>query len=370
MTVQRIDSPPRLPVVLARGALASRSKRGPYEGARLPGVRLVLPEADIDTGRLRAYARVCGFTAPDGDGAGEGERNGRGGGGGGPVPPSYPHIMGFPLAMLLMSQPAFPFPVLGLVHTGIELTQHRALRPGERPEISVHTNALTPHRRGSSFDVVTEARLGGRLVWHSRSTYLCRHRTADGERGDGARESAQREATGPSGATSAPHGPRPEPLTAPHPLPVRDHWRLPSGLGRRYARASGDRNPIHLHPLTAKLFGFPRHIAHGMWTFARALAATGAADGGEQLTARAEFKAPVLLPSTVAYGMDEPTAPVGNYRAPVRVHRFELRGVDGETGGGSGSESDGESDGGGKGGSGGEKQPRLHLTGEVTSERP
>ena len=44
-------------------------------------------------------------------------------------------------------------------------------------------------------------------------------------------------------------------------------------IGRRYGAVSGDRNPIHLYPLTARLFGFRRAIAHGMWTKARCLAA-------------------------------------------------------------------------------------------------
>lgn len=320
MTVHRLTAPPRLPVLLARGALTSPSKRGPYEQAQLPDERLVLPDARIDARRLRAYARVCGFPEP-------GEET--------PLPPSCPHILGFPLAMQLMADRAFPFPLLGLVHTGVELTQQRALRAQDRPEISVHAESLAPHRRGTRFDVVTEARLDGRLVWHSRSTYLCRH----GGRTDDAADERTNE-----------DGQRAEP--PPAPLPVHDHWQLPSGLGRRYGSASGDRNPIHLHPLTAKLFGFPRHIAHGMWSFARALAGTGAALESEQLTARAEFKAPVLLPSTVAFGWDEPTASAGSYRAPVRVHRFELR---------SGRPADGD------GGSG--NAARLHLIGEVTSER-
>ncbi|SCD77380.1 MaoC like domain-containing protein, partial [Streptomyces sp. DpondAA-D4] len=110
-------------------------------------------------------------------------------------------------------------------------------------------------------------------------------------------------------------------------LPAVAEWRLPGDLGRRYGAVSGDRNPIHLHPLTARLFGFPRHLAHGMWTVARCLAeaetgagpgtgtgtrpgtGTGAGTGTETgaknrariRSVRAEFKAPVLLPATVTY---------------------------------------------------------------------
>ena len=72
-------------------------------------------------------------------------------------------------------------------------------------------------------------------------------------------------------------------------------WRLPGDLGRRYASVSGDRNPIHMHPLTAKLFGFPRAIAHGMWTKARCLAALEPSlPDAYEVTV--EFRKPLLLP--------------------------------------------------------------------------
>jgi acyl dehydratase len=70
------------------------------------------------------------------------------------------------------------------------------------------------------------------------------------------------------------------------------------GTGRRYAGVSGDVNPIHLHPLTAKAFGFPRAIAHGMWTAAHALAALQGRLPGA-LTFDVAFGRPLLLPSTV-----------------------------------------------------------------------
>ncbi|MBW5262366.1 MaoC family dehydratase, partial [Streptomyces poriferorum] len=84
--------------------------------------------------------------------------------------------------------------------------------------------------------------------------------------------------------------------------------RLPADLGRRYGAASGDRNPIHLHPLTARLFGFPRAIAHGMWTVARCLAEAPQPDPAHPVhsvhSVRADFRAPVLLPGTVTYASD------------------------------------------------------------------
>ncbi len=115
--------------------------------------------------------------------------------------------------------------------------------------------ALAPHARGHQFSLRTEVRIGDELVWEEISTNLRRgggrpRASRSGER----RRAARRR--------------RPE-------LPASATWKLPGDLGRRYGGVSGDFNPIHVHPLTARLFGFPSAIAHGMWTKARCLAALG-----------------------------------------------------------------------------------------------
>ena len=71
---------------------------------------------------------------------------------------------------------------------------------------------------------------------------------------------------------------------------------MPSDLGRRYGVVAGDKNPIHLWPITAKLFGFKRHIIHGMWLLARAVAEldTDVAEGRVQIDV--SFKRPVFCP--------------------------------------------------------------------------
>ncbi|MGA5291481.1 MaoC family dehydratase [Streptomyces pseudogriseolus] len=248
---------PSLAPLLARGAVLSPFRR-PGRAAAHPRTRLVLQGLRPDPARLAAYARVCGFPA-----------------GADTLPVTYPHILGFPLAMRLMSARDFPLPLLGLVHTSIGITRHRATPSAASYDLTVHVDGLAPHRRGTEAAVVTRLRAGDDLVWESRSTYLARHRTAHTE------ERARTE-EGPG-------------------LPAVEEWQLPGDLGRRYGAASGDRNPIHLHPLTARLFGFPRAIAHGMWTVARCLAAHGVPDAAE---VRADFRAPVLLPGTVTYAAD------------------------------------------------------------------
>ena len=90
----------------------------------------------------------------------------------------------------------------------------------------------------------------------------------------------------------------------PAPPPASAQWRLPGDLGRRYAAVSGDRNPIHMHDVPAKLLGFPRTIAHGMWTKARGLAALER-ELPDAYTVTARFRRPVLLPSRVTFGRAE-----------------------------------------------------------------
>ena len=75
--------------------------------------------------------------------------------------------------------------------------------------------------------------------------------------------------------------------------------RVPGDVGRRYGAVSGDRNPIHLYGLTAKAFGFPSAIAHGMWLKARTLAALQGRLP-DAFTVDVAFKLPVLLPATIA----------------------------------------------------------------------
>ncbi|MCX4676415.1 MaoC/PaaZ C-terminal domain-containing protein [Streptomyces sp. NBC_01433] len=292
---------PSLSASLVRGAVTSPFKRAGRDGATLPTGRLTLPAAPITPGPLATYRRICGFDGPEP----------------GPLPLTYPHVLGFPLAMRLMTGRAFPLPVVGLVHTWIEITRHRPTHPTDSLELSVYASELTPHHRGTEVTMATEARVAGELVWESRSGYLSRH-AAPGN-GGGPGGGASRTETGNGGGSGNP---------PPAGLRTVAEWRLPGDLGRRYGAASGDRNPIHLYPLTARLFGFPRAIAHGMWTVARALAESD--EPGRIRSVRADFKAPVLLPSTVTYAADDTGS------------TFELRG---------GSSGD-----------------RVHLTGTVTRD--
>jgi acyl dehydratase len=190
------------------------------------------------------------------------------------LPATYPHILAFPLHLALMTDGRFPFPAIGLVHISNEIKQRRPISASEQLSLRVSSTQIEPHPRGRQFSILTEATVDGEVVWDEVSTNLKR---GGGEGGSGRREQEQSE-----------------------PLPTTATWRLPGDLGRRYAAVSGDMNPIHIHPLTARLFGFQAAIAHGMWTKARCLAALESRLP-DAFTVEVAFRRPILLPATVEF---------------------------------------------------------------------
>jgi hypothetical protein len=244
-----------LPVVPGLNRLPGVRK----SGSELPELVLTRHDVAVDRSRLAGYAEVCGFPVKEN------------------LPLTYPHLLAFGLHMAIMTDASFPFPAVGTVHLENRITRHREIAAGEPLQVTARPEALRPHPKGQVFDLRTQVHSAGEPVWEETSTFLRRGRgDADAPpSGTG----AGLEAVPPSGVV----------------------WKLDGDLGRRYAAVSGDHNPIHLYGLTAKAFGFPRQIAHGMWSLARCLAAL---EGRlpAAVTVDAAFKKPVLLPGRVAFG--------------------------------------------------------------------
>ena len=256
MATETLDRLPSTAPLLARAALTARGRRGGV----VPGRTLRVEDVQVDRHRLAAYQRLTGFDVSD------------------TLPQPYPWVLAFPLQTALMTRPDFPLALPGMVHLENRVTTRRRMDAAEPLTLEVTAGDLRPHRRGRTLGVRLEASVGDEVVWACDSVYLAPGR---GE----------------------PDAPRAE---APPELPVGPpvaRWRLDDDLGRRYAGVSGDVNPIHLHPLTARLLGTRRHIAHGMWTYARMLAALGRTSLGPS-TSRVWFTGKVYLPSTVELVVD------------------------------------------------------------------
>ncbi|HEY2767610.1 MAG TPA: MaoC/PaaZ C-terminal domain-containing protein [Solirubrobacteraceae bacterium] len=314
MRTRTLSSPPRILPLYARATapLLPGASLLPFVGGRgneLPELELVLENVRVDRDRLAAYAHVCGFSLRD------------------TLPATFPHVLAFGLQLALMTDSRFPFPAIGVVHLSNRIVQRRPIDLGEALQLRVRTGPLSPHRRGRTFAIITEARVEGELVWEEHSTML--------RRGGGSEASESTGAEADAGTPLAPKGP------ASKPAEQTALWQLPGDLGRRYAAVSGDRNPIHMHALSARLFGFPRAIAHGMWTKARCLAALEQ-QLPDAFAVEVDFRKPIALPGEVAFGA-EPQQD-GGVRFAVQDRKETLRHLDGvleplaEAGGGSADE--------------------------------
>jgi acyl dehydratase len=267
MATKELTTPPNLPRLFATSLVPGLpSWAGGTSPAGLPDLEVALGGQHVDQQELAIYDRVCGLRFAD------------------TLPPTYLHVLAFPLSVQLMTDRSFPYPLVGLVHVANRMTQYRPVQVSEELAFRVRAGRLRAHSKGVVFDVLAEARVGEELVWSGESTYLRQ------------------------GASMSDEGELPESLpgdTVTSELAPPDDapaaiWTVPGGTGRAYARVSGDVNPIHLHPLTAKAFGFPRNIAHGMWTHARAL---GGLEGElpDAFVVDVRFQKPILLPARVAF---------------------------------------------------------------------
>jgi acyl dehydratase len=251
-------------------------------GQEVPDLTLTLQGARLDAERLTEYARVCGFTI------------------GNSLPLTAPHLLAFPLHMALMTDRSFPFPAVGLVHLSNRIVQHRPIAVDDALDLSVHATPLRPHSKGRTFSIVTHATIADELLWEEHSTMLRRGHSDD----------------------TAGAGPRLDDSSHPALTDTAD-WRLPEDLGRRYGAVSGDRNPIHLHALSAKLFGFPRAIAHGMWTKARCLAALQSTLP-DAYAVDVDFRKPIFLPGRVTFAEarehEQSAFAVHSSKDPTTIH--------------------------------------------------
>ena len=288
MATRTLDSPPHVLPLYARAALpmlpgASLLPFVPGGGGEIPEIELELAGVRAEPEALAAYARVCGFALRD------------------HLPPTYPHVLAFPLQMAVMADGSFPFGAVGLVHVENRIVQHRRIGVGEELTVHVRPTALQPHPKGQTFTLQTVAFAGEEVVWDEVSTML--------RRGKGDPEA---KATGDF-----------EPL--PEDSPPSASWSLGGDLGRRYAGVSGDRNPIHMHSLTAKPLGFPGAIAHGMWTKARCLAALESRLP-QAFAVDVRFRKPILLPARVEFASSEED---GEIRFAVRDAQRKTPHLDG-----------------------------------------
>ena len=262
-------SPPPFAASVAKALLPGRALFSPEAG--LPPVPTGFRGVRADLRALTAYQQVTGLPRHT-----PGEDN--------PLPLAFLYVLAQKLHLAQMARRAFPFSPIGLVHTDNETERLGKADPAVPFDLDSRAEGEGWARSGYRFSLVAELHQGGETIARVRSTYLRRMKRPSGV------EPAER---APSTGENNQQPKRSEAKAV--------RLDLAGDLGRRYAKASGDYNPIHLTPLTSRLFGFKRPIAHGMFLAARAEAEAP----GPLRRLDIEFRAPVMLPASVVLSVGE-----------------------------------------------------------------
>ncbi len=246
-----VTRPPAVLPSYLRAVWSALGRRGRADQT-VPRAEMVLEGVSLRSARLERYRFVCGF-GDDG------------------IPLTWPQVLAFPLHMRLLTRPGFPFPLPGLVHVRNAIDS-RAPLPVDAPvTIVARIGASRAVDAGVEFDLEAEVLHDGAVAWSACAVTLHRRRSGGRRR-------------------------RPKDGLAYECEELRD---VPADIGRRYARVSGDYNPIHLYAATARLLGFKKAIAHGMWTLATTLARVDTAGPDRPRRIDCAFKLPVTLPAQV-----------------------------------------------------------------------
>lgn len=264
------------------GLYARAARKRKISGDTLPDTGLRC-DLEVQPAQLEQYRKLCHFSDD------------------GRLPPTFPHVMAFALQLQLLTDKAFPFPLLGLVHLENRIRVLRPLGGISRLRFSVQVDNLQPHEKGATFDLITDAKDGLGLLWSETSRMLCRGLKLDGE-------------------------PNVAPIPEPMALTELTRWYADSDIGRRYAKICGDYNPIHLSAASARLFGFPAAIAHGMWSKAMTLAALRNHLPASGYEIDVSFLKPVRLPSEVILNAS-PSADAGQLRLDGHGELVHMRGT-------------------------------------------
>ncbi len=230
---------------------------------RKPTIQTVAPKLAVringvkfDEKWIGAYNTVCGFEGSD-------------------IGLTAPQVLASALHLYLMARDEVPFPMLGMVHLRNIIEATSDLVVGQEHDIVVSFGETRQTPLGLEFDVHTRFLREGQVVWSGVMSILSR---VKGIRLPGAKPAA---------------------LVDIDPTVARYvKLDVPENQGRQYAKVSNDYNPIHIHARSAALFGFPKAIAHGMWTAARLLADVQREMGGVPAFYEVRFKQPVFLPSS------------------------------------------------------------------------
>lgn len=232
----------------------------PPDGA-LPRISARWSQHRVHPGELESFLELCGL-----DGSRESGCDS--------LPLLYPHVIGFPMQMAVLTHPRFPVPIWRMLQVRNRLLQLAPLSRRMPFDLTVGLAGSRILDKGAEFDLRVTANADGQTLWEGVTTFYTR------------------------GRFGAPRGGEPSSSPAPDETIVAE-WRLPVGSGRRFGRLSGDYNPIHLWGWYARRMNFQRASFHPQRVLGACLARLPALDPARPQRLDAWLKGPVYYGAQV-----------------------------------------------------------------------
>jgi acyl dehydratase len=250
------------------------------DNAVVPRTRVVFQNFQPDQALIRKYRSVCGFSNNNP----------------GMIPITYLQTLFIGLLGEFITSSFFPLNPMGLIQVFQSLEQKRPVEMNEHLDLACILSGFTKKETGVETRFLLEVRSGEELVWKGDSLFFTR-----------------------SGVKKTASPKKPDEIF----LEKKETIPVPSGTGRCYAAVSGDYNPHHLHTLPAKLLGFKKAIAHGMWSLARVAASLDREfdlhNGPASI--QASFKLPIFMPAVTTLGWEQ----TEDEKTGRAIIHFELR---------------------------------------------
>ena len=241
--------------------------------------RIILKNYLPDKERIKNYRTVCGFSKNKPD----------------VIPISYLQTPFIGLLGKFITSNFFPINPLGLIHIFQSFEQKRPVSFDEILDLACTLDTIKKTDKGIETGFTLEVMSQGKLVWKGISVFFTRSHVRK-------KKTAKKK----------------DDIF----LEKKETILAPSNTGRKYASVSGDYNPHHLYSVFAKLFGFKRAIAHGMWSLARVIASLDKKfDIHDSATVEASFKLPIFMPAAMSLGYEYQN----DTQSQQTIVNFELR---------------------------------------------
>jgi hypothetical protein len=188
------------------------------------------------------------------------------------IHPNYLQVLTIPMQIEMMVNKPFPFKPVGLVHLANHIEVNWLPVKNAKLMLKTSFNGLIWHKKGWVFAVLSEGFVNGKLAVSGTSYYLSRRTHVQGHDS----QAVDHDINPVELYSMAQHAQK-QPSVIPVVNAVASGFdntcelNFPVDVGRKYAGVSGDFNPIHLTRWTAKLMGFRKAIAHGMYSKALCL---------------------------------------------------------------------------------------------------